>query len=130
MSAARRLLLKLNETELLIVEMDGGVLGWWFMTCWVRRWRVLFCWWWSLGSLNAVNLILQEEECWEEAIVHAVRELVLLRQLTLQFVPRSANQVAHRISKFSLLISGFSLWEGSGLPRLMEWISGEYIIVD
>lgn len=81
--------------------------------------------------MNAVNLILQEE-CWavEGAIVHAVRELILLRQLTLQFVPRSGNQVAHRISKFSLPISGFSLWEGSGLPWLMDWISGEYIIFD
>lgn len=79
------------------------------------------------NSLNAVQLVQSDEICLgtDRDFMDGIRDLIQAHQITISYVPRKANYVAHRLTCYSLQCCESSFWVESGPPWLLKSIVAE-----
>ncbi|KAM1990455.1 hypothetical protein ACFX15_031721 [Malus domestica] len=79
------------------------------------------------NSLNAVQLVQSDGNCLaiDRVFLDRIRDLIEAHQITVSYVPREANFVAHRLACYSLQCRESSFWVESGPPWLVKSIVAE-----
>lgn len=81
-------------------------------------------------SSVTTSLVNSEEVCFaaDGVYVDVIRCFMRDRSITVEHVPRGANNVAHRVAQFSLRYSNVHFWDDSGVPWLLDAFMNDVVV--